>query len=117
MRGSITTDWSKGRCRGRALILRTPARAFWYEGGFPRGKAQLIPAAPASQQQTDAQSMYLIPGILKFHSGSFSEWSPSLMEVCPEGFVEMNFRDLKGLGLKDGDEVRITGYDGASIRL
>ena len=39
------------------------------------------------------------------------------MEVCPEGFAEMNARDLKGLGLKDGDEVRITGYDGASIRV
>ncbi len=39
------------------------------------------------------------------------------MEVCPEGFAEMNPADLKALGLKDGDEVRITGYDGASIRV
>jgi predicted molibdopterin-dependent oxidoreductase YjgC len=94
-----------------------PGKSILYEGGFPNGKAHLIPAAPLEQQQPDAEWLYLVPGIIKFHSGSFSEWSPSLMEVCPEGFAEMNSGDLKALGLKDGDEVKISGTDGCSIQV
>ncbi len=67
-----------------------PGKSILYESGFPGGKAHFVPAAPPSTLSKDGLPMRLVPGILKFHSGSFSEWSSSLMEVCPEGFVEMN---------------------------
>jgi predicted molibdopterin-dependent oxidoreductase YjgC len=61
--------------------------------------------------------MYLIPGILKFHSGSLSGWSPAMMEVCPNGTAEMNVKDFKALGLKDGDAIKITAASGASVQV
>ena len=38
------------------------------------------------------------------------------MEVSPTASAEMNAKDLKALGLKDGDMVRITASDGSSIQ-
>ncbi len=94
-----------------------PGKELLYEGGFPAGKARLVPA-PALQEAAGSDlPMYLIPAILKFHSGSMSEQSASLVEVCPAGTVEMNFKDLKALGLKDGDTVNITSGNGASVRV
>ena len=75
-----------------------PGKSILYESGFPGGKAHFVPAAPPSTLSKDGLPMRLVPGILKFHSGSFSEWSSSLMEVCPEGFVEMNSSDMKETG-------------------
>lgn len=93
-----------------------PGKDILYEGGFPIGKARLTPATALNVPSSDGSSMYLISGTLKFHSGSFSEWSSSLMEVSPTGSAEMNVKDLKALGLKDGDMVRITASDGSSIQ-
>lgn len=92
-----------------------PGKSILYEGGFPRGKARFSPAAPAAVPSKGDLPMKLAPGILKFHSGSFSEWSPSLMEVCPEGFAEMNSKDMKELGLQEEENVKITSGDGAAI--
>lgn len=90
-----------------------PGNKILYEGGFPGGKAKLIPAPPMDAASSDAFPMFLIPGILKFHSGSFSEWSGSLMAVCPDGFAEMHWDDLQTMGLNEGDKVRITSPVGA----
>jgi predicted molibdopterin-dependent oxidoreductase YjgC len=92
-----------------------PGKSILYETGFPRGKARFLPAEPPAVQSNDGLPMTLSPGILKFHSGSFSEWSSSLMEVCPEGFAEMNSKDMKELGLQEEENVRITSGDRAAI--
>ena len=94
-----------------------PGKPVLYEGGFPKGKAHLAPAPKLSEPVADDLPFYLIPGIVKFHSGSFSQWSASLMEVCPSGLAEMNRNDLKALGLKDGDTVRLATSSGASIEV
>ncbi|MBI5570601.1 MAG: molybdopterin-dependent oxidoreductase [Desulfomonile tiedjei] len=94
-----------------------PGKPVLYEGGFPRGKAQLAPAPNPAALAVDDLPFYLVSGILKFHSGSFSQWSPSLMEVCPDGLAEMHRNDLKALDLKEGDTVRLSTGDGASIQL
>lgn len=94
-----------------------PGKALLYEGGFPGGKAHLLPAPAIEEPSGDGLPMYLIPGILKFHSGSMSEQSASLMEVCPEGVAELSLKDLKALGLKDGDSVKITSGEGSSITI
>ncbi|MCA1961575.1 MAG: molybdopterin-dependent oxidoreductase [Desulfomonile sp.] len=92
-------------------------RKVLYEGGFPGGKAKLLPAPALPNPAGDGLPMYLIVGALKFHSGSFSEWSPSLMEVSPEAIAEMNLADMDSLGLDEGDTVRITGSSGARIEV
>jgi predicted molibdopterin-dependent oxidoreductase YjgC len=92
-----------------------PGKEILYEGGFPGGKAHLGKASKIELSGQDSSSMYLIPGIVKFHSGSLSEWSASLMEVCPSGYAELNRKDLKKLGLKEGDMVKISTSDGNSI--
>jgi len=94
-----------------------PGQRVLYEGGFPGGKATLAPAPAIEERSDSALPMYLIPGALKFHSGTFSEWSFSLMDVCPEGFAEMAPEDLKEIGLEDGDMARITSESGSSIHV
>ncbi len=94
-----------------------PGKKLLYEGGFPGGKARLAPAAAIQEPRANELPMYLIPGILKFHSGSLSQWSAAMMEVCPDGDAEINRKDLKGLGLKAGDMVKITNAEGTSIQV
>jgi predicted molibdopterin-dependent oxidoreductase YjgC len=95
-----------------------PGKKILYEGGFPTGKGKLHAAeAPVVEAASDGYPMYLVPGILKFHSGSFSEWSTAMMEVCPEGLVEMNRKDLRAMGIRDGNMVKITSASGASAQL
>lgn len=94
-----------------------PGKEILYEGGFPGGKAHLGKASKIETSVQDTSSMYLIPQIVKFHSGSLSEWSASLMEVCPSGYAELNRKDLKKLGLKDGDMVKIATSNGASVQV
>ena len=94
-----------------------PGKKLLYEGGFPSGKARLVPAATIPEASVNGLPMYLIPGILKFHSGSLSQWSAAMVEVCPNGDAEINRKDLKALGLKAGDRVRITNAEGDSIRV
>ena len=62
-----------------------PGKKLLYEGGFPGGKARLAPAAAIQEPRANELPMYLIPGILKFHSGSLSQWSAAMTEVCPDG--------------------------------
>ncbi len=37
------------------------------------------------------------------------------MEVCPEGFAEMNPKDMKELGLQEEENVKIASDEGAAI--
>lgn len=94
-----------------------PGKTILYEGGFPGGKAHLVPASPLPKAAGNGLPFHLIPGILKFHSGSFSQWSSSLLEVCGESYAEMNANDAKALGIKDAEAVKITAENGASAQL
>ena len=38
------------------------------------------------------------------------------MEVCPEGFVEMNRKDIRAMGLNEGDVVKLTNAAGKSVQ-
>ena len=86
-----------------------------YESGFPIGKGKLSDAMAFKPITKAGDSFRLIPCVSKFHSGSFSEWSPSLMEVRPGGFVEMNGSDMASLSLTEGDVIKITGTGGQAF--
>jgi len=97
------------------LDAEDSGRSTLYEGGFPSGKAKLAAAQPFEMVSTRAGSFSLIPCVQKFHSGSFSEWSPSLMEVCPSGFAEMNGADMASLGVTEGSNIKVTGSGGTIV--
>ena len=97
------------------LDAEDPGKPILYQGAFPGGKANLAPAAPIKSFKSNNLPMFLIPAIWKFHSGTFSTWSPSMMEVCPSGSVEMNDKDLQAMGIKEGDSVKVTSEAGASV--
>lgn len=94
-----------------------PGKTILYEGGFPGGKAHLVPASPLPKAVQNGLPFYLVPEIVKFHSGSFSQWSSSLLEVCGESFAEMNAKDAKALGIKDAEMVKISSGNGTSAQL
>jgi len=95
-----------------------PGKKVLYEGGFPKGKAKLLAAdAPLLEAASDGYPLYLIPGTLKFHSGSFSEWSAAMRDVSPQGLAEMNREDLRAMGIGDGNMVKITSASGASLQV
>jgi predicted molibdopterin-dependent oxidoreductase YjgC len=94
-----------------------PGKAMLYEGGFPGGKANLLAAGVLNVPEGKDSSMMLIPGVVKFHSGSLSTWSDSMLEVCPDGYAEMSYRDMIKLGLQEGDAVKLTTPAGASIEV
>jgi predicted molibdopterin-dependent oxidoreductase YjgC len=95
-----------------------PGKAMLYEAGFPGGKANLAPAAAFKAPELNKDSsMMLIPEVVKFHSGSFSSWSDSMREVCPEGYAEMSYADTAKLNLQEGDTVKLTTPAGASVEV
>ncbi len=94
-----------------------PGKSILYEGGFPGGKAHLLPASPLPQSVDGNPPMFMIPAVLKFHSGSMSAWSPSLRAACPEALAEMNPKELRSMGLKEGDLVRITTAAGDAVQV
>ncbi len=92
-------------------------REILYIGGFRFGKAKLACAPAFSVPSSEGLPFDLVPATLKFHSGSFSERSFSLMDVSPEAFAEMSSTDMESLGIKDGDSVRIKTSDGAMVQV
>jgi predicted molibdopterin-dependent oxidoreductase YjgC len=96
-----------------------PGKVTLYEGGYPHGKARLR-AMPAPGAKEDQGSQFtLIPIVLKFHSGSMSQWSPSLMDARGIPVAEMNRKDMRRMELADGDSIKVTteAGHGATIRV
>jgi predicted molibdopterin-dependent oxidoreductase YjgC len=84
-----------------------PGKETLCEGGFPGGKARLL-AMPGPEAVDGGDLPFtLIPVVLKFHSGSLSQWSRSLMDVKGTPAAEMNRKDMKRLGLGDGDTIKV----------
>ena len=92
-----------------------PGSEVLYQAGFMGGKARLAPAPPIAKPLSDGLPMRVIPGVLKFHSGSFSQWSKPLMAISPEGWGEMNANDMLAMGMAQGDVARVTSGSGNSF--
>lgn len=95
-----------------------PGKEFLYTEGFPDEKPKFVPAPPIEEPPSpDGLPFSLIPVIVKFHSGSLSQYSASLMEVSTEGYAEMNGKDMGILDLSEGDRVRITSATRAAVEV
>ncbi len=54
----------------------------------------------------------LIAGRCMFHFGSTSTRSRNLLQLCPEGYLQINAEDAEALGLKEGDQVKVSSRSG-----
>jgi formate dehydrogenase major subunit len=84
---------------------------------FTRGKGKFIPA-PYKKPAEEADQEYpftLTTGrvIFQYHTGSMSRRSPNLESEVPEGYMEINPRDAKKLGIRDGEMVGVESRRGS----
>lgn len=97
---------------GNGGKLSTP---ILYQEDFPRGKARLeLPAWKAPEDKGDSKlhPLLLHPQSRWFHSGSFSTWSPTLMELCPEPNALLHVEDAREAGLREGDMAKVISPKG-----
>jgi formate dehydrogenase (NADP+) alpha subunit len=115
---SITWDRTPGipwPFHGDGEVQGTPVL---YAESFPHGKAQLrLETWKEIGPGGDAKDYpwVLHPQTRWFHSGTFSTWSPSLMEVCPGAIVLLHWQDAGELGIKEGDSVRVVSPRGEIV--
>jgi len=84
---------------------------------FTRGKGLFKPA-PYKKPAEEADQEYpftLTTGrvIFQYHTGSMSRRSPNLESEVPEGYIEINPRDAKKLGIGDGEMVGVESRRGS----
>lgn len=85
-----------------------------YEKGFPKGKVKLIPVIYEDLVEAfDREYPFiLLTGSSQFHSGTLSVQASALNQVYPEGYIEMNERDVAERGLREDDSVIIKSRHG-----
>jgi len=57
----------------------------------------------------------LIAGRCMFHFGSTSTRSKNLLQLCPEGFLQINATDAEALGINEGDQVEVSSRSGSFV--
>jgi formate dehydrogenase major subunit len=92
-----------------------PGQAVVFEDGvFPTadGRARLVPAAiipPAEQPDADFPWILTTGRTLEhWHTGAMTRRASNLDALEPEAFVTVNSADLRRLGLRAGDQVRVS---------
>jgi predicted molibdopterin-dependent oxidoreductase YjgC len=98
--------------RGERAVNGSPVL---YAEAFPNSKArfELRPwEEPTHMGDTRSYPWILRPQTSWFHSGTFSTWSPTLMEVSPGPKVILHWNDARDLQLRDGDRARVISPHG-----
>ncbi len=94
-----------------------PGTKILYAEGFPRGKARFgIPHHWPPEEESDREYPFtLITGRRLYHynCGSQTRRCESFFEVAPEEYLEINPRDARNLGVRDGELVRVISRRGA----
>ncbi len=93
-----------------------PGKPVLAPGDIPGGKARLA-AVPGPQEQDKKAGFFLVPSIVKFHSGSMSQWCESLLQVSSKAVAEMNGQDMRAGGIGEGDRIRLKASSGATVEL
>lgn len=96
-----------------------PGTPILHVDGFIRGKGrfavveQIEPAETADEEYP----LLLSTGrrLVHYHTGTMSRRSPALDMLMPSDFLEMNPEDARRLGIRDGDDVRVTSRRGEVI--
>ncbi|MBA7564703.1 Formate dehydrogenase H [subsurface metagenome] len=93
-----------------------PGTPYLHKDKFTRGKGFFTPIdyiSPAELPDREYPFLLSTGRILyHFHTGSLSRRSKPLDSIVPEGFLEMNPVDAKGLKIRDGDWVNVSSRRG-----
>ena len=99
----------------------SPGTAFLFADGFPTadGKATLVPVEflPPNELPDDEYPFFMNTGrqLYHWHTGTMTRRSTGLDSREPTPIVEISADDARGLGVEDGDPVRITSRRGSII--
>jgi len=96
-----------------------PGTKVLHQGKFSRGLGlfhAIEHKAPAEVVDVD-YPFWLTTGRIHvhYHTGTMTRNSPTLEREMPEGFLEINPEDARGLGMKPGDSVRVASRRGELV--
>jgi predicted molibdopterin-dependent oxidoreductase YjgC len=104
--GLAWTDAESGRLETKRL----------HKGLFPDGFGKFSPVEhiPTQDVARDGYPLTLLVGSVRHHlgSGSRSSRASRLVRFCPGAYIEVSTPDAKGLGIGDGDRVKVTSAKG-----
>ena len=93
-----------------------PGTPFLHKEGFTRGRGlfHAIEFRPPDEVVDDEYPFWFTTGRVyaHYHTGTMTRKSPSLDAEIPEGFLEVHPRDAEGLGVADGDTIRVASRRG-----
>jgi formate dehydrogenase alpha subunit len=93
-----------------------PANRRLHNGLFPSGFGRFshVEFTPPADVAHDKYPFTLLVGsvLFSFGSGTRSSHSKRLKKFCPEGSLSINDLDARGLGLRDGDKVKVISAQG-----
>ncbi len=91
---------------------------YLYGGGFPMGKAKLIPVdGVTAHQNPEGYPFHLIQRPSLFQSGLLSSESDALKTVSEKPYLEMNAEDGHHLKIEDGEVIQVSTHDGRSLQM
>lgn len=94
-----------------------PGTPFLHKGSFARGKGhfECIDYRPPAELPDSEYPFYLTTGRMyqHWHTGSMSMRIVTLAREMPEGIIEINPADTKGLGVENSEIVRVVSRRGA----
>jgi formate dehydrogenase alpha subunit len=90
-----------------------PEAAEALRGGRPYAFAPVRTIEGPGERDAEEYPFELMAGRSMYHFGSMSTRSANLLELCPEGFVEISARDARALGIEEGDPVEVSSPEGS----
>lgn len=97
--------------------LNHPGTPYLFKGGFPRGKAAFTPVHYSkSKELPDREYPFILSTgrqLFQYHTGSMTRKVAELNKVAPEAYVEINPKDVKRLGIRDGDMLKVSSRRGS----
>jgi formate dehydrogenase alpha subunit len=118
--GGITFD----RLEGAGLQWPCPTKdhpgtKYLHKDKFTRGLGLFTPVEykPPAEQIDDSYPFILTTGRLlyQFHTGTMTRKSPTLVIQAPDGYVEINPKDAKKLGVNDGENIKVKSRRGEIV--
>ncbi|MFW6108026.1 MAG: molybdopterin oxidoreductase family protein, partial [bacterium] len=115
--GGITYDrLEHGTLQWPCRTADDPGTPFLHQGEFARGLGKFHPTLFREPAELPDETYPLILStgrlLYHFHTGTLSRRSEGLEQICPPGNIEIHPEDAAGMGLANGQPVRVTSRRG-----